>query len=649
MMVLFAVPFYTVKAQSWEYSFQQLYNIDNIEPAEWEELYQLLCDLEEHPINLNAATHEQLEQLPFLTDHEIEDLCEYLYHYAPMKSLGELAMIESLDITKRSLLQHFIFLGEVENKKKNKSSIRHELLATAKIPFYRRKGDIDGYLGERYRHQLRYDMRLNNHLRLGLVAAQDAGEPFFCKENKQGYDYYSLYLMMKDIKFIKTFVAGNYRLSTGMGLVINSDFIMGKTSILSSLGRQQQILRPHSSTTVDHYLSGVAATCQLSRTFQVTPFVSYRPIDGTLSKDSLNISSIVGGGYHRTETEMKKKNNTWQTTAGMNLSYQDKGFHAALTFIYNNLNRALQPNTQILYRYYNPKGRDFVNIGIDYNYYNERLSFNGETATDRHGAIATLNTVSWKVSPELNILALHRFYSIKYSSLFARSFSEGGKVQNESGVYVGTIWQPRRKIHISAYADFSYYAWPRFQAPPSSHHQDYQLNVNYLPGRWTLSTRYRFRMKEQEKDGHSSCYSSHHWRLIMGYNHHRFSSRTQGELTYESYQPTSKGWAISEQLGYHVGKEVDLYASSTYFHTDDDISRVYLYERGMLYQLNAPMFYGHGLRYTLSLRATLLKSLVLHLRCGVTDYFDRSVIGSGYQQVGHSSMTDLDIQVKWGF
>jgi len=34
---------------------------------------------------------------------------------------------------------------------------------------------------------------------------------------------------------------------------------------------------------------------------------------------------------------------------------------------------------------------------------------------------------------------------------------------------------------------------------------------------------------------------------------------------------------------------------------------------------------------------------------GVTDYFDRTSIGSGYQQVDASSLTDLDLQLRWKF
>ena len=83
-----------------------------------------------------------------------------------------------------------------------------------------------------------------------------------------------------------------------------------------------------------------------------------------------------------------------------------------------------------------------------------------------------------------------------------------------------------------------------------------------------------------------------------------------------------------------------------YFHTDSYDSRLYLYESGPLYTYSMAQFYGEGIRYWLMLRAGLGRGLMLAAKIGVTDYFDRSSTGSGYQQVEGSSLTDLDLQVR---
>ena len=80
---------------------------------------------------------------------------------------------------------------------------------------------------------------------------------------------------------------------------------------------------------------------------------------------------------------------------------------------------------------------------------------------------------------------------------------------------------------------------------------------------------------------------------------------------------------------------------------DDYESRLYLYERSVLYNFSSLMLYGKGIRYWLMARANLGKSLLLTAKIGITDYFNRNQIGSSYQLIDGSSQTDLDLQLRW--
>jgi hypothetical protein len=61
------------------------------------------------------------------------------------------------------------------------------------------------------------------------------------------------------------------------------------------------------------------------------------------------------------------------------------------------------------------------------------------------------------------------------------------------------------------------------------------------------------------------------------------------------------------------------------------------------------MYYGKGLRLALIARANVGRWLQIDAKVGFTRYFDRSVIGSGLQQIDGSSLTDLDLQARWRF
>lgn len=94
----------TRNAQPWERYLNELSDVEDFENVTWEDYYDLLNDYAEDPINLNTATREDLERLPFLSAQQIEDILAYIYQYGGMKSRGELAMIESLDWYQRKLL-----------------------------------------------------------------------------------------------------------------------------------------------------------------------------------------------------------------------------------------------------------------------------------------------------------------------------------------------------------------------------------------------------------------------------------------------------------------------------------------------------------------------------------------------------------------
>ena len=214
---------------AWEPLLAQVLTADDAEAATWEDTYSLLCELEQQPLDLNAVTREDLEQLPFLSAQQVEAVMEYLYRYGPMKSLNELRMIKALDYVQIELLQYFSSVGNEQRETSFPRLAdvvrygRHELIGNFRLPFYKREGDRNGYLGPPYRHWGRYQLTSLDHVKLGVVFSQDAGEPFFANRNKAGYDFYSYYLQLKHLKCIENLVVGKYKLSAGMGQSVDGN------------------------------------------------------------------------------------------------------------------------------------------------------------------------------------------------------------------------------------------------------------------------------------------------------------------------------------------------------------------------------------------------------------------------------------------
>ncbi len=636
----------------WDELLAETMTAEDMEAADWEDTYDMLCELEQQPLNLNTATREELEALPFLSARQVEDIMEYLYRYGPMKSMNELRMIKTLDPTQTELLRYFTFVEDerVEPGFPRLSDIlkygRHETMANVRVPFYQRKGDENGYIGYPYRHWLRYNMSYGDYVKAGFVGSQDAGEPFFADKNKAGYDFYSYYLQIRKLERIDNAVVGKYKLSTGMGLVLNNSFGLGKLAMLQQLGRNTNTVRPHSSRSQSGFFEGAAATVSLSAQWRLTAFLSYRPLDATLNDDG-TISTIVTGGYHRTPTEMEKKNNSHATDAGTHIGYRQGGLHAGATVLYTHLDRQLCPNTKTLYRRYNAQGSNFVNVSADYGYLHPRFALNGETAVNRDGALATINSLSLQAADGMTVMLLQRFFSYRYTALYARTMTEGGHVQNESAIYIGATWKPRPDLQLQAYTDYAYFAWARYQVSQASHAWDNLLSATYSRGTWTLTGRYRLHLRQRDNETKTALtdYTEHRGRLSLTQGSARLTATTQADAVSTG---DDWGYMLSETVGRQWHK-LKASAGCGYFNTTGYASRLYVYERSPLYAFSFPAYYGEGMRLMLMVQSAPVSRLTLTAKLGLTRYFDRSTIGTGLQLIDSPMQTDLDLQLRWKF
>ena len=656
LMGLISLTSIAQQTYDWEDLFEELYASSEENIGTKEETFELLTDLAEHPLNLNTASQEELERIPFLTAEQIEDIQAYVYQYHGMQSLGELAMIESLDALRRKLLPYFVYVSPTDEEhhflplKSILKGGKHNFLLTSHLPFYQREGDRNGYLGYPYAHSFRYSFRYGDYVQAGLVGAQDAGEPFFAHGNGLGYDHYSFYLLLRKMGRLKMLAVGRYKVNFGQGLVINNSFGFGKLAMLSTLGRQTIGIHAHSSRSAANYLQGVAATTALTRYLDLTTFLSYRSIDASLT-DSGTIKTILKTGYHRTIREMNSKDAATQFAAGSHLAWSSGAFRVGLSGVYTCFNKELTPNTSLYYHQYAPAGNSFWNMSVDYSYQHPRWSLAGETAMDSKGSIAMVNNLSYLPTSKLSLLAVQRYYGYQYTALFARSFGDNGAVQNESGLLIGANWNVKRGLSLMAYTDFAYFSHPRFGAHTASKAWENLLMLTYTRQRWSFFVRYRFRLREKDNADKTALINelTQRGRLSLTYSTTSWSSKSQLDIAASNYLKRSFGYMLSETGTWKPLSWFTLTGMIGYFQTSDFSSRIYVYERGPLYSFSFPAFFGKGMHYSLFARADLSRHLMCILSSSTSHYFDRDHISSGLQQVNSSTLSGLDIQLRWRF
>jgi len=85
------------------------------------------------------------------------------------------------------------------------------------------------------------------------------------------------------------------------------------------------------------------------------------------------------------------------------------------------------------------------------------------------------------------------------------------------------------------------------------------------------------------------------------------------------------------------------------FDCPDFQSRIYAYERDVLYAFSIPAYQGIGSRYYLLMRWKISNALDLWLRYDRTSYLDREILGSGRDEILGNHKSQLKTQLRLRF
>ena len=631
---------------TWQDFVEAVADDEYAETEGWTDNLEEWAALAAQPLDINTATREQLRQLPFLSEEQIEDIHEYIFLHRGMRSTSELMAIPSIDFRTRQYLLLFlradpsVFLPtDTLSLKYLLRHSRHEMVTRTDIPLYYRAGysyppERGGYHGSTLYNRIRYRMTARNHLDMGLSAEKDQGEPF---RGNKGWDSYGMYLSLRDIGRLRTIVVGDYKMGFGEGLVIHTGFSTGKSSLMN---RPAQGIRPKRSADEVNYFRGAAATFRFGHT-DLSAFLSYRQLDATLNDDGEAVT-IQTSGLHRTTSELDRKGNLGTMATGGNLSWQSHGFHIGATGYFQRFHRQLTSGSA-LYRRIWPEGRNFGVAGLSYGYVHPWFSATGETAySSEKGGVATLNRMTWKISPRYALSGSYRFYSYSYYSFHASALAENSRVQNESGGMLRLDATPLDQLTLMAYIDIFYNPWPRYSLTHSSSGQDLTLDAEYqINRRNTLALRCQLKRKEQ------SDQMRQHERMRLTFTRQQGTCwRLQSQAHLHAVDGSRVGYALTERVRYKR-KDGQLSALLTYFHAPDYDTRIYQYEPVLSEMFRFPSLYGCGWRLAATGQYVFWqRRLTLEVLYGMTRYTDRDTQSSGMQEIRSPWKNDLSVQVK---
>jgi hypothetical protein len=645
--------------------FEQ-YTSETEEELNFESFYEELMSLYNQPLNLNNTNREELEKMMFLSDLQVENILYYTYKFGAFRTIYELQLIEGLDMTDIRYMLPFVSVGD-SNEELRPIRIdqvfkygKNELLSSFNQVVERKAGysgldkDSANYYGGSLSHHLKYRFHYKDRVLLSFTAEKDAGEQFLGKKNV-GYDFYSASIQVKNIGCVRNIILGDFQAGFGQGLVFRQAFGTGKSSMTTRILSNSNGFKRYGSTNEFNYFRGSAVSLQYKK-LNAHFFYSNKAIDGSV--DGRTFSGFYTTGYHRTIDELKKKNSVQEVLYGGNLTLTGRSFQFGVTSVFLKFNHDLVLGGYPYQLFYFQGDRQFV-TGVNYRYKWKKFNFFGETAFTNN-VPATINGCTYSPVPRVNIALTHRYYSPQYNAVFATAFSEGSKVTNERGFYLGIETTPVKYWRLSAYADCYHFPWVKYGIDAPVVGKDFFLQTNFTPSRKIeMFWRIKYEQNAKNKSGsvqvtpqiQAYCKSSLRYQLVYNSGNFTFKNIIEGNMVRKGADSSTYGIAALQDVSFsfqNIPMSIDV--RYLFFDATDYENRIYAYEKDVLYAFSSPMFSGTGSRYYINLRYDLWKNLSCWLKFSQILYADdRESFGSGRELIVGNRKAEIKCLIRWKF
>ncbi len=642
------------------------------EDADLTELEEQRNYLIQHPLDLNSATYEDLIESGLFNDLEAEALLIHIKKHGKLIRLEELQTIDQFNVlVLRSILPYLTAKAESDLMRRGIAEIwrkgNHQVMIRTQNVLEEQKGFTDPerpsdnrYLGDPLKLYTRYRFTFGNQVSIGVTGEKDAGEEFFKGTQKNGFDFYSYHLFLKDGR-LKALAIGDYQLKYGQGLVMWSGLATGKTSDVINIKRNSVGIRPYTSVNEFSYLRGGAISYEFGK-ITVDAFYSNRKIDGSLTDsdtltDELLITSFSEDGYHRTTSELDKKDAISNELIGGHLNYRKSNLEIGITSFYSKYGQALEKNSG-LYNQFDVNGKEFYNTGLHYSYGIRNILLFGETARSGNNSYATINGLMMSLDPRAALSLSYRNYSKEFELLYNNAFRESDNA-NERGVYLGLSLTPIKSITWNSYIDIFQFPWLRYQVDGPSYGSEFLSQVSWAPDRKSVFyVRFRQQDKEQNFKGESTIDElvNARQRNIRFNGAYKISpsftlqSRAELNLRKEGNASTTNGTVFFQDIQYNkLGSPFALSLRYAVFDTDNYDNRIYAFENDIPGVFSIPSYYYKGRRAYLMLRYKAGRGVNFWARYGTTIYDNDDTVGSGLDQISSNHKSDLKLQVRIDF
>ena len=286
-------------------------------PAGIETDYQeILEDLSQNPVNARRASVIELLRIPFLDRQQARAIVEFR-RKKPLNHLQDLSQIPGFSEELLTAISPYLRFQDLP------APLRGYYRINIKKALHSLRGFQERIYGNPYyvSHTLRW--RQQRGWYGGFLWEKDAGENNWA-------DYGSFHLGFKSADGNHHLLAGDFTINTGQGLVLSQGFSTAAIANRQPFTRPLLRFSPKSGFEENAFLRGILLSTEPRPWLNITLFYSRSRRDATQDSLTGHIKTLVTSGYHRTATEVSRKDLLLVSTAGSVLQLNFSPLRAGL-------------------------------------------------------------------------------------------------------------------------------------------------------------------------------------------------------------------------------------------------------------------------------------------------------------------------------
>ena len=663
LLILFSISTNQIYAQLDSTSIITEEVLDNIlvepdEETDSEELVEILEELIRNPIDINLADVFDLSKLPNMDQQSAQIIIEHRnkfgYFFSPTElfAIRELnkQLIESiLPFVKTSITNDGLAKNEEVISSSDSFLNKSKLIIRNRITndIQNRDGFTSGkYEGSKIKSYNKFLYNYDKNYQAGFLVEKDPGEVSYA-------DFTSFHLQVKDIGFVKSFIAGDYVLEYGQGLALWSPYGFSKgADAVFPVKKKARYLRPYTSAAEYRFFRGAASRLSFDD-FSFTAFYSNNTFDATIDSITGEITSVGQSGLHRFESELNKKGSSKSKLIGGVLDYRFLG-RMNVGVIYYNASFDNRFESTTLYDF---SGDNFNYVSTYYELNFSKINFFGEASYDGT-SIASINGIQFSANRDLIFTTSLRNYPRNYKNLYGFGFSEkSGKINNEVGIYSGLKWKIPFGV-LNLYYDIFKFPYRTSENSLSSEGNELLIDFVSMPlPSFEVRLRYKYEDKEVTEliniDEEIVRRLKQIARTDLIYNI-SIDLRLKTRIEYNHFfikdaNLKENGLLVYQDLRYVPQKNINLYGRIIFFQTDSFNSAVYEYENDLLGVMPNLAMYGKGIRWYVIVKYKPLQFLTLSTKYSETYKPDETYLSSGDNEITGNVENRISFQIDMSF